>query len=243
MAEAYTSGDTGRTVTSPRVDIDTTVVHPTDRVRWGPIFAGLFAALTALLLLTTLGAAVGLSSYDSGDRLGSFGIGAGIWGGISLLIAFAFGGWMAARTAASGYGTGGNNGLLQGAMVPMVAIPLILYLLAGGVGSIVRTAGSAAGTAAQAAGSAVGASDNPQMRNDVGAATQQAADKATEAMNTVKQNVTPERVEDAANKAGKTAWGTLISLILALGAGAIGGLLGNRERAVRHTATVGGTRH
>src|SRR5687768_5733380 len=40
---------------------------PTDRVRWGPILAGTFAALTTLAILSTLGAAIGFSSYDRGQ--------------------------------------------------------------------------------------------------------------------------------------------------------------------------------
>ena len=98
----------------PRVDIDTTVVNtPTDRVRWGPILAGLFAAMSVLIVLSVLGLAVGLSNVDAGDRPANFGIGAGIWGAVSALLAFFFGGWMAARTSAVRVG----NGALQGSMV------------------------------------------------------------------------------------------------------------------------------
>src|SRR4051812_15476716 len=74
---------------------------PADRVRWGPILAGTFAALTTLAILTTLGAAVGLSTYDRGrDDPRNFAIATGVWGIISMVIAFALGGWMAARAAA-----------------------------------------------------------------------------------------------------------------------------------------------
>ena len=58
-----------------------------DLVRWGPVIAGLFAALATLASLTVLGLAIGLSSYTAGDQASSFGIGAGIWGAISALIA------------------------------------------------------------------------------------------------------------------------------------------------------------
>src|SRR4051812_24378559 len=51
-----------------------TVVTPTDRVRWGAIFAGLFAAMSALVVLSLLGLAIGLSSVDAGDRPANFGI-------------------------------------------------------------------------------------------------------------------------------------------------------------------------
>ena len=42
--------------------------RPGDRVRWGPIIAGLFVALSALTLLGLLGAAIGLSISDTGDN-------------------------------------------------------------------------------------------------------------------------------------------------------------------------------
>src|SRR6185503_7358932 len=84
-----------------------------DRVRWGAILAGLFVALTTLVVLSVLGLAIGLSSYDAGDPFGSFGMGAGIWGILSALLAFLIGGWVAASTAGA---RGRNNGLLNGSM-------------------------------------------------------------------------------------------------------------------------------
>lgn len=39
---------------------------PKDRVRWGPIWAGLVTAMTSLLLLSLLGAALGLAGLDAG---------------------------------------------------------------------------------------------------------------------------------------------------------------------------------
>src|SRR5437870_50739 len=114
-----------------RYDIDTTIVNrPVDRVRWASIFAGLFAAMSALVVLTVLGLAIGLSSYNAGEPASAFGIGAGIWGAISALIAFLIGGWLAARTAAL---PGRGNGVLNGAMVWLVAVPLMLFLLGSGL--------------------------------------------------------------------------------------------------------------
>jgi hypothetical protein len=161
-AEIYetpgTAGNSGPAVTTtggPQYDVDMAVVTPTDRVRWGPIVAGLFAALSTLAVLSVLGLAIGASAFDPGDRASSFGIGAGIWGAISALLAFGVGGWTAARTAAVG---GRANGLLNGTMVWVVAIPLLLYLLSSGIGSLLGTAGQAAATAAQVAAPADGAS-------------------------------------------------------------------------------------
>src|SRR5215213_1325787 len=105
-----------------RTDDDRVVVSrgvPTDRIRWGPILAGTFAALTALVVLNTLGSAIGLSAYDPGeDNPRNFALGAGIWGIISMLISFAFGAWLTARSSAV---RGAGNGLLNGFMVAAVS--------------------------------------------------------------------------------------------------------------------------
>src|SRR3712207_4555842 len=71
-------------MTQPRADVDTTVVTPVDRVRWGSVFAGIFSALSTLLVLTLLGIGIGAASFGPGDRASGFGIGAGIWSGLSL---------------------------------------------------------------------------------------------------------------------------------------------------------------
>ena len=112
-------------------DGDLTTARAVDRVRWGSVLAGIFAAISTLMALTVLGLAIGLSSFDAGDTAGPFGFGAGIWGAISTLIAFFVGGLIAARTAAVG---GHSNGILNGAMVWFVAIPLLLYALGSGIG-------------------------------------------------------------------------------------------------------------
>ncbi len=211
-----------------RIDVDTTVVTPTDRVRWGAVFAGLFAALSTMALLSVLGLAIGFSSVDAGDHAANFVIGAGIWGAIVALAAFFFGGWMAARTAAVG---GNTNGVLQGAMVWMVAIAVLLYLIAGGVGALMRTAGSVATTSARIAGdAATAASNSPEVRNQVdpAAATQAVTTEAKRAVSAIKETITPQRIENVAETAGGAAWGTLISMVLGLGAAALGGFLGAR---------------
>src|SRR3712207_6616613 len=96
---------------------------PADLICWGPILGGLFAALATLITLSVLGLAIGLSAFDPGDPLGNFGIGAGIWGALTALIAFFVGGWVAGRSAAF---NGKTSGLFNGAMVWFVAIPLLV---------------------------------------------------------------------------------------------------------------------
>lgn len=218
---------------APRVDVNTAVVTPTDRVRWGSIIAGLFTALSTLALLSILGVAVAGSAYDPGDSARNFGIGAGIWGILSTLVAFAAGGYLAARVAAV---RGGNNGLLNGAMVWAVAIPVMLYFVAG---AAMRTAATAAQTGAQAAiqrsnddDQAVTASARLDSQGaqsqgqDIGT---QASSTASDVANRAAAAATPENQERVADATARTAWSTLVSLLLALGAASLGGYLGARR--------------
>jgi len=210
-----------------------------DRVRWGAILAGLFAALTTLVVLSVLGLAIGLSSYDAGDPLGNFGMGAGIWGIISALLAFLIGGWVAASTAGA---RGRNNGLLNGSMVWVVAIPLILYLLGSGLGSLVNTASvaatgvSAVAPAAAAAAPAAGtaAAQTPGAQATAETAGQGAVDAVQATASALGDQVNPQNAERVATAAGKTAWSTLAALLVGLIASALGGWLG--ARPVRYEA-------
>jgi hypothetical protein len=224
-------------------DINVTAANitPTDRVRWGPILAGLFAALSTLAVLSILGIAVAGSAYDPGDNPRNFGIGAGVWGAVSALLAFFIGGWLAARSAAA---RGHNAGVLNGAMVWAVTIPLMLYMLMGGVGALFRTTGQAVSTGVQAASNAAGQvvnrnGDNAQQLEDraqtagakIQATTQQLGNQVSAAVRN------PDNQEKAADTTAKTAWGTLVSLLLGLAAAAFGGHVGSRTPTHPHDRT------
>lgn len=150
MARASTMNPMGVAATERRVDVDTAVINPTDHVRWAAVLAGLFTVFAALIVLTVLGIAIGLSTYDA-DNPNAFGIGAGLYGAISALIAFALGGFIAGRTAAL---QGKDKGVLNGAMVWIVAIPLMVYMLGGSLGSLMGLAVDAAGDVAVAGATA-----------------------------------------------------------------------------------------
>jgi hypothetical protein len=224
------------------LNVTTAVGVPTDRVRWGPIIAGLFAAISTLAVLAVLGAAVAGTAYDPGDSARAFGIGAGIWGAISALIAFFVGGWLSGRSAAA---RGHGASTLNGAMVWVTTIPLMMIVgamvagnAASAVGQAVQTATQATATAAN--GAAVATSNRPDLADQartasakVGDAAQQAKDQAQQA---VQKATRPENQEKAADATAKGAWGTLIAMLLGLAAAAIGGYLGggahNRRRDV-----------
>jgi hypothetical protein len=182
-----------------------------DRVRWGPIVAGLATALTSLLMLSLLGLAVGLTVVNAGnvaaqgDAPADLGRNSAIWGALSALIAFFLGGWVAGRSAAvfdRGWGA------LNGALVFLVAVPVILWLASMGLGTVLGSLGSFAGS----------------LNPDPGT-VQNAADQARQAA----QNTQPVDVARAAETARNTSWGTLLGMVIGLGASALGGTVGTRR--------------
>ena len=122
-----------------------------DRVRWGPIVAGLFTTLTTLVLLTLLGVAIGLSAFEPGEVGEDVATGAAIWGGIALLLAFFVGGWVAGSTAGL---LGAGNGTFNGLMVGVTAIVVTIWLVGSGLGNILGAAGANIGELSQIAGTA-----------------------------------------------------------------------------------------
>jgi hypothetical protein len=201
------------------------------------VLAGLFTTLAAMIVLTILGIAIGLSTFDA-QNPDNFGIGAGIYGAISAIIAFALGGYMAARTTAV---SGPGNAALNGAMVWLVTIPLIVNMLGAGIGTLLGTAAdvatTAATTAAEVAGPAVQeaiqeAAQNPTLQatavEGAEAVATQAQGAAAEVQEQV-QDITPQDVENVARDLSGPAWGALLALGLTLLASVIGGSLGMRR--------------
>jgi len=210
------------------LDIPESYALDHDRVRWPAVFAGLLTALTMLITLGVLGLAVGLTSVDAGNAVAQrgvpsgLGLGSGLWAGISALLAFLLGGWVAGRTAAVfGKGWGALNGML----VFLLAVPLLLWLAGSGVGALL-------GTFSQFAQSL---NINPAQ---VGQAAQGAAGQAGQAA----QQVTPEQAAQAATNARNAAWSTLLGLGLGTAAATLGGLLGTRSAVTVDRADVANTR-
>ena len=108
-----------------------------DRVRWGPIWAGLITAIATFLLLTTAAVAIGAQVLDAGDA-DQAGMAGGIVSAIIALLAFLAGGFVAARTAGViGRGYGAFNGFLVWAL----GVVIILALAAFGLGSLFGASG------------------------------------------------------------------------------------------------------
>jgi hypothetical protein len=180
-----------------------------DRVRMGPIIAGFLTALTTLLLLGLLGLAVGFTTVNAGDAAIRGGVpeetgrNSLIWALISGIAAFFIGGWVAGRTAAV---FDRKWGLLNGALVFFLAVPVTLWLASQGLGAVLGGLG--------------GLTDalNP---GQVQAATDNARNTAN--------NVQPIDVARTAEGVRNTAWGAFVGSLLALWAAALGGFAGTRR--------------
>ncbi len=130
---------------------------PGARVSWSGIFGGVVVGIGALLLLTALGVAIGITTIDV-DRpdASALGTGAAIWTGVSLLLALFLGGWSAARMSMLWDRTAA---MFQGTLVWALSMLLILWLAASGVGLIASQTFSLMGTTASAVGAAAGGAD------------------------------------------------------------------------------------
>ncbi|MBW4482675.1 MAG: hypothetical protein KME14_09040 [Tildeniella torsiva UHER 1998/13D] len=174
-----------------------------DLVRWGPIFAGLVVAIAAQLVLTGLGAAIGLTSLAGSDaaqnNAGGVGAAVGIWSIISLLIALFLGGWVTARACGP---MNRKTALLNGAILWATTLAVSAWLLSSGVAG-------AFGLVAQGADAVIN-------QVPVDALPNAAQDP----------NVTSEQAQNIAGNAATVGWsfslGSLLGLVAALGGAASG---------------------
>lgn len=126
------------------------------RVSWSGVWTGLLVAIGVLLLLATLGLAIGISSANIGPNqdtnAGALGKGAAIWSGINFLIALFIGGLFATRT---GVVYDKTSSMIEGALVWVLSLIAIIYLAGSGVGMLAGTVSGALGGITQTAKTAV----------------------------------------------------------------------------------------
>jgi hypothetical protein len=109
-----------------------------DRVRWGPIWAGLLSAISLFLLLSAVAVAIGAQVIQGGAAAEQAGLGGAIVSGIIALLAFLAGGFIASRSASV---MGRGYGALNGFLVWALGVMLILALAAFGLGSLFGASG------------------------------------------------------------------------------------------------------
>lgn len=155
----------------------TLVLRGTDglRVSWGGIWGGVLCAVGLLILLAALGVAVGISAAQPGETDAStLGTGAGIWAGVSLLVALFLGGVVATRIGAI---TDRGTGFFEGMLVWVVSILLMGYLATSGIGMVASGAFKMVGGATQAIGTVV--QGNVEVSGGVDQILQRLRDPAT----------------------------------------------------------------
>ncbi|MEP0907876.1 hypothetical protein NC969_20380 [Leptolyngbya subtilissima ST-M1] len=173
-----------------------------DLVRWGPIIAGLVVAIATQLVLTALGAAVGLTNIAGSDaaqsNAGDVGTAVGIWSIISLLIALFLGGYVTSRACGP---MNRKTALLNGAILWATTLAVSAWLLSSGVAG-------AFGLVAQGADAVVNQVPTDALPN--------AADP----------NVSQEQAQNIAGNAAKVGWsfalGSLLGLVASLAGAATG---------------------
>lgn len=196
------------------------------RVSWGAIVGGVLLAVGLLILLTALGAAIGITAAEPGQTdAGTAGRAAGIYGAVSLLLALFVGGWASTRIGAI---VDRATSFCEGALVWVVSIMLVAGLATLGLGNLVGSAMNLAGNAAQAAGANASTGSSAQVLD-------QAKEKVGEIIGQVKSGEAQDKAAEAKPAAAKGAWITFGALLLSLITAVIGAMAGRRDPLLRVT--------
>jgi hypothetical protein len=129
------------------------------RVSWGAILTGVVVALATQVLLSMLGAGLGLAAIEPTQPAGenpdasTVGIGATLWWALSGIIASLAGGWVAARLAGV---PNRETGMLHGLATWAVATLVVLYMLSSAATSVIGGAFNVVGQTVSGIGGAAG---------------------------------------------------------------------------------------
>lgn len=190
------------------------VVDYHDRVRWGPILAGIVIAIGTQLVLSALGIAVGGSigaGGPPGTDAGEIGLGIGIWSIISLLISLFVGSWVMASTCGP---MNKKTAMLNGAILWATTLAVSSWLLASGVSGMFGVIAANTGQIIE------------QAQQPGGLQVPQTA-----------PNITPEQAEAISRNAARAGWSFLFGALLGLIASLIGATVGARKPRYNTTAT------
>ncbi|MGV2827208.1 hypothetical protein [Myxosarcina sp. GI1(2024)] len=187
--------------------VNKTIVDYHDRVRWGPIFAGIVVSIATQLLLSALAVPIGFSAgaLDADAEVLVSGI--SIWSIVSLLIALFLGSWITASTCGP---MNKKTALLHGLILWATTLAISAWLLASGL----------SGTFG------VVAANMGEILNQV---------ERPGGINVPKQvpNISAAEAQNLAEYSVKTAWTFIFGSLLGLVAALIGAAIGARKPKVR----------
>jgi hypothetical protein len=138
------------------IKIEKDVGFPVRRVSWAAVFGGVAVILVVQLFLAIIGLGIGASTVDplsEENPVAGIGIGAGIWFGLSTLVAVYLGGWVASRLASVQHRVEGS---LHGILAWSLATLLAVYFMTSAAGGILSGAAGIVGQAVSAIGQASG---------------------------------------------------------------------------------------
>jgi hypothetical protein len=149
-----------------RVQERSTVLAPTGpRVRWGGVMSGFVVALGALMLLTALGLAIGLTALDdlrvvTRQDASGLGLGAGVWAFLTLLVTFFLAGMVSTRVTDR---PDRGGAILHGALVWVLCSVFLFWMIFSGISlGLSGLFGAVGGLARGAATAAVSGGDLTQ---------------------------------------------------------------------------------
>lgn len=136
--------------------------HVHRRISWAAVFGGVVLVVAVQLLLSMLGAGIGLGTVNTNagttPDAGTLGISAGVWWIVSSMIALGFGGFVSAWLAGIEIRW---DGILHGLVTWGIATVFTIYLLGSAVGSLVGGGFHALGSLTSAAGSGIADAAKP----------------------------------------------------------------------------------
>lgn len=207
-------------------------------ITWGAVFAGAFVAFAVMTLLNILGFAIGAAVFDPGVAQEGFGIGAGIWWTVAVLIALFCGGWVAGRLSDS---MDRGEGLLHGVVMWSLFIVASVVALTTAVGTVL---GGAFGVLGQQISALLG---QPQIIETVEGALIQAGVTDVAAAEVQAEMIIA--ADQAATAVAAAATWAFIALLLGVLCAALGSLIGaalpphEGEERVERTKRVFRPRH
>jgi hypothetical protein len=195
-------------------------------VYWSAVWVGALAAICAAIVISLAGTAFGMQLWQSDQTINhwsKFKIGVVIFGIIGAFFAFVIGGWVTGKIAGL---LRSETAMLHGAIVWLVAVPLLVLLAALGAGSSLGWFGEMGPAAATVSPATVlpGAARNADL---------------------IASTNTLERAREARN----AALGAITALLLGLAGSVIGGWMASGEpmnfthyrTRTNHAPTMAGT--